>query len=344
MVKTNVNTRFELQTPRKWLTLEWNWNGNGNGNGFRHKSNGSLEISCYLLKFNSIFLFYLFTNSDSFSIARIAALKASITSRYYHIGFISHTLYLQKRFLFVLWIHICKMFSLLRRIWFIFVVVAQHFQTKQNIQCYRRNIQSNMETKRNYIQYLFVIYWLCEFRERERKEKKNAKFCNQDRFHESFSLYFGCLPQTVQTLLMIAATQSILRCHCSVKYFRFATIYLTFICRLFYFFFCRLFLLRFFFRCEFRYSEPTVQNFAQICAPLLKSWMKNVEMSNHWTLCIVWMVCDENHCVFVYWLLYSVVCFLWNDRFVPISLLICFRLWFCGMNKNHCASKNAILW
>lgn len=189
-----------------------------------------------VIYWNSIrFFFYLFTNSDSFSIARIAALKASITSRYYHIGFISHTLFLQKRFLFVLWNHFCKMLSLLRRIWFIFVVVAQRFQTKQNIQCYRRNIQSNMETKRNYIQYLFVIYWLCEFR--ERTEKKNAKFCNQDRFHESFSLYFVFRPHTVQTLLMIAATQSILRCHRSAKYFRFATIYLTFICRLSNFFF-----------------------------------------------------------------------------------------------------------
>lgn len=124
-----------------------------------------------VIYWNSIrFFFYLFTNSDSFSIARIAALKASITSRYYHIGFISHTLYLQKHFLFVLWNHFCKMLSLLRRIWFIFVVVAQYFQTKQNIQCYRRNIQSNMETKRNYIQYLFVIYWLCEFRERKERQ------------------------------------------------------------------------------------------------------------------------------------------------------------------------------
>lgn len=265
MEKANVNTRFELQTPRKWPKPEWNRNGNENGNGFRHKSNGSLEISCYLLKFNSIFFFYLFTNSDSFSIARIAALKASITSRYYHIGFISHTLYLQKRFLFVLWNHFCKMLSLLHRIWFIFVVVAQHFQTKQNIQCYRRNIQSNMETKRNYIQYLFVIYWLCEFR--ERKEKKNANFCNQDRFHESFSLCFVCLPQTVQTLLMIAATQSILRCHCSVKYFRFATIYLTFICRLFDFIFSPIFTSNFFF-----VVRVNIQS--QQCKTLLKSALR----------------------------------------------------------------------
>lgn len=278
MEKANVNTRFELQTPRKWPKPEWNRNGNENGNGFRHKSNGSLEISCYLLKFNSIFFFYLFTNSDSFSIARIAALKASITSRYYHIGFISHTLYLQKRFLFVLWNHFCKMLSLLRRIWFIFVVVAQHFQTKQNIQCNRRNIQSNMETKRNYIQYLFVIYWLCEFR-----EEKNAKFCNQDWFHDSFSLCFVCLPQTVQTLLMIAATQSILRCHCSVKYFRFATIYLTFICRLFDFiFFSPIFTSIFFFRCEsiFRTNSAKLCSNLRSVVKIMEEKCRNAESLN----------------------------------------------------------------
>lgn len=90
MANANVNRKIRFTNATQMTNTEWNRNGNGNGNGFRHKSNEHFEISCYLLKFNSFF-FYLFANSDIFSIARIAALRASITSRYYRIGFIFYT-------------------------------------------------------------------------------------------------------------------------------------------------------------------------------------------------------------------------------------------------------------
>lgn len=49
---------------------------------------------------------------------------------------------------------------------------------------------TEMETKTNYIQYLFVIYWLCECE----REKQNAKFCClQTGFLTSFSFFLRFL-------------------------------------------------------------------------------------------------------------------------------------------------------
>lgn len=210
---------------------EWNRNGNGNGNEFRHKSNEHFEISCYLLKFNSFF-FHLFTNSDIFFIARIAALRASITSDIIVLdssftlsciifSFAEHSLFsFANPFLrYALFVCMWKPNSYLRNTRRIHGGI---FNVSDE---YSKRNGNNKELHSIFICYLLIVW-------KQWRGKKNAKFCNADRF--GLCEFFLCavfLPRNKRMLLMIAATQSTRRCHRSLRNVRIATFYLTFICR-----------------------------------------------------------------------------------------------------------------
>lgn len=196
----------------------------------------------------------------------------------------------------------------------LFVIHFAHFSVKfatKPIEYVYSELKPKWKQKRNYIQYLFVIYWLCEY-----------KTCSLSVVLGKTGLFFGSffcrlrlrlVPvcflfflKNFEALLMYAAFTNIYSIFRTIRRairgIAVAILLQPSICRHFY-------SLWLFAWLHWICGWETQNQHLNATHPYtVIKIMKQKRRITHWTILqSEWIVCDENHYVFTYWLLYSVV-------------------------------------